>query len=355
MTRLSDLVKGGGEGSPRRGAGTGASPRLADLIRKPGTPGPPGPEGAPQEDGVFEGGRAATSQEVSGLVPADEVFRRAVDLVQEIHGAVRAHASVPIATAEEAVERLLGSLMASDALLVPFFSGAGSTPNLSRGAVNRCTLSLKMGLDLSYGAEPLRKLGLAAFLCDVGMARPPAQVLGNRSQLSSNDRAILETHHLEGAKLLRALEPQYRWLAEVVENRYAKTEGARLPETETEDYAAIIRLADLYDSLLYDRLRPRPGSLEALKEILKQERATTPDRILKALVRAMSAFPVGSLVRLNTGEMGRVVARNKELPLRPVVEVLVRRGKRLEDPMVIDLSQNPLHHIQDSIAEGTLP
>lgn len=52
--------------------------------------------------------------------------------------------------------------------------------------------------------------------------------------------------------------------------------------------------------------------------------------------------------------MGRVVKRNKGFPLRPVVQVLARRGKRLEEPLVIDLRESPLHYIQDSVVEEDL-
>lgn len=56
----------------------------------------------------------------------------------------------------------------------------------------------------------------------------------------------------------------------------------------------------------------------------------------------------------NTGEISRVVKKNNGLPLRPVVEVLVRRGKWLEEPVVIDLRESLLHHIEDLVAEEAL-
>ncbi|MBI4561923.1 MAG: hypothetical protein HY724_07735 [Candidatus Rokubacteria bacterium] len=52
--------------------------------------------------------------------------------------------------------------------------------------------------------------------------------------------------------------------------------------------------------------------------------------------------------------VGRVVKRNKGFPLRPVVQVLARRGKWLEEPLVIDLRESPLHYIQDSVVEEDL-
>ncbi len=84
-------------------------------------------------------------------------------------------------------------------------------------------------------------------------------------------------------------------------------------------------------------------------------RTAFPDRILKALIQALTPYPMGSMVRLNTGEIGRVVRKNKDYPLRPVVEVLDRGGKRLEEPVAIDLGQSPLVNIQESLAEEPLP
>lgn len=358
MAGLRDIVNGNGHGLvSSRGTKTG-SRRLSDLVRRQAEPASP----------VHDRSTVGSPSKGSGVTPhdagpqlkdleaANQVLQRAVDIVEGIFEAVRNSAPFAISNAGTMMELLVQNLEAGDALLVPFFSEGGPSPSPAQEAVNVCILSVKIGMELGYGPEELRQLGLAALLCDVGMARVPPQILGKRGPLTSDERALLEMHQREGAKLLQTLEPEYSWLAEVVERRYEKTEGPRQPGNKMEEYAAIIRLADIYESLVHHRpFRQRIGPLEALGEILQQERATFSDRILKALIQALSTFPVGSLVRLNTGEIGQVVAKNKDFPLRPVVEVLARGGKRLEKPVVIDLRQSPLHHIEDSVADEALP
>ncbi len=371
--RLRDLVKGGGRGAAPPREVTGASRKLSDLVRKPGAPAPPVPDSAPAEaappaapglppeeapsapTAATGTGRKEASPPQEGEA-AQQVLSRAADIVEEILQAVRSQAPFSISNAGGAVEILLQSLEASDALLALFFSAGSPSPSPAQEAVNVSILSVKIGLELGYPPEELRKLGLAALLCDVGIARVPPQILGKQDSLTPDERAVLENHQREGAKVLQKLGPESSWLAAVVETRYAKTEGPRHPENRIEEFAAIIRLADIYESLVHHRpFRQRVGPLEALKQILQRDRRTFPDRILKTLLRVLINFPVGSLVRLSTGEIGRVVAKNKDLPLRPVVEVLVRRGRRLEAPIVIDLSQSPLHHIQDAVVEEALP
>jgi HD-GYP domain-containing protein (c-di-GMP phosphodiesterase class II) len=277
--------------------------------------------------------------------------------VERIHQAVAVRSEVPfsIDQAEEAVDILLKSLETSDALLMAFFRGTDPDQNQARKAVNVTILALKLGLELGYESEQLRELGLGGLLCDIGTTLVPARVLGSPDPLTASERTSLRTHQLDGAKLLEKLAPQYRWLGEVISRRYGRDDGAYGTESRADEYAAIIHLADMYRSLVHPRPpRGRIGPLDALKEILRRHRALFPDRILKALIRAMSTFPVGSLVRLNTGEIGRVVARNKGYPLRPVVEILVRRAKRLGEPSRLDLAQSPLLYIKESVVDEGL-
>lgn len=304
---------------------------------------------------IPQGLPGATEGPLRDLHAADHLIRRAVDVLERILHAVRVNGSFSISDAEEAAKNLLLSIEASDALLVAFFSAGTSSVNLAREAVNVCILSGKMGMELSYVPEKLRRVALAGFLSDVGLARVPAEILGKPGALTPDERAVVENHQRECAKLFQARGPEYTWLAEVFERRYKRTTGPRGPDTELDEYAAIIRLADIYESLVHHRpFRQRLATLEALGEILRRDRPSFSDRILRVLIRILSTFPVGSLVRLNTGDIARVAVKNKDFPFRPVVEVLVRHGERLREPVVIDLSQSPLHHIQDAVTEEAL-
>jgi hypothetical protein len=352
-----------------------ASPRLSDLVRKSADPSqkaeatppprPPKPSDAARkrkhraatppvqssvdsEDVRLE--RAALApQEASieratierkgisdrphpkGLNAPDQVLDKATGIVREILRAVKAQAPFSISSAEEAAEFLLQNLQAG----------------------------VKFGLELGYTKEELRQLSLAALLHDVGMARLPEGLVEKNGPLNPGERASLARHSDEGAQIITGLGSEFTWLAEVIFQIHERVDGTGYPKalkgTEIHEYAQIVGLADVYESLVHHRpFRRRLSPLEALKEILSRERTAFPDRVLKALIQALSPYPVGSLVRLNTGEIGRVVAKDKDRPLRPVVEVLVRGGKRLEESMVTDLSQSPLLNIQDSLAEEAL-
>lgn len=238
------------------------------------------------------------------------MYHDAVDRVGDIHRAVRAGAPISMAEAEGTVDLLLQALATDDAPVELLFRSRGRPSTPARTAVNLCILAAKMGEELGYGRAQLRELGLAALLWNIGVVRAPDDIAGP---------AVVERYRREG------------------------------------EYADVIRLAESYEERVNGAPGERQAPAEALKGILQRERSRYPDRILKALVRGISMFPVGGLVRLTTGDIGRVVARNRDFPLRPVVEVLVRRGSPPPTPVVIDLIQNPLVHVRESLVEEALP
>lgn len=178
---------------------------------------------------IPQGLPGATEGPLRDLHAADHLIRRAVDVLERILHAVRVNGSFSISDAEEAAKNLLLSIEASDALLVAFFSAGTSSVNLAREAVNVCILSGKMGMELSYVPEKLRRVALAGFLSDVGLARVPAEILGKPGALTPDERAVVENHQRECAKLFQARGPEYTWLAEVFERRYKRTTWTARP------------------------------------------------------------------------------------------------------------------------------
>jgi hypothetical protein len=60
------------------------------------------------------------------------------------------------------------------------------------------------------------------------------------------------------------------------------------------------------------------------------------------------------VVRLNTEEIGRVVAVNRNHPLRPRVQIMTdSKGQRLPSAKTVDLSESPFLYITGPVTEGS--
>jgi len=283
-----------------------------------------------------------TAEDAAGADPSNDlrtsrdVFQRAVAVTDRVLRALRARTSFSITVLEAPVEALLESLLRSDALLLPFFKPGEGAADSAETVVNVGVLSMKIGALLGYAHDALRELGLVALVHQAG-AR----------QTSGND-----------VQLVQGLTARYAAVAAALAYLRERTSRNGAPDVVNaadREPALIVGLASIVEGLVRRRpARSGGGHSEIIKEVLERERGAYPDNVLKAAIRILASLPVGALVRLNTGEICRVVAKKDGFPLRPILAVLARQHKRVTEPAVIDLSQHPFLRIQGFVTEAML-
>ena len=119
--------------------------------------------------------------------------------------------------------------------------------------------------------------------------------------------------------------------------------------------AKIIGLADTYAALIHPRpYRSKFHPHEAVREIVRSKNEGFPTHLVKALLAEISVFPPRTVVKLNTGEVGRVIAVNRNHPLRPKIEIFAdAKGNRLSTSKKLDLSEAPFIYITGPLQEAT--
>jgi len=358
IVRLIDLIRspdpGGerpGEGAPPSSpAGTAASgspPDNGSGRALPGgaLPGPIAARPAPDPAGERPGGNPGP-QGGPGLL--GEV-RPALDRFLE---AARANRPLPLASLEPLASRLVDGLAAGDDLAMGALGAGEGQGSFATHCVHVAVFAVRIaaGMDLPRTEQP--KVALAALVHDVGMVRFPPDFAQVERSFTAREREELKRHPDESYKILSTLGPAYKWLADVAHQEHERDDGSGYPRGLSGDQivetARIVGLADIYESLTH----PRPHRkavipFDAVRQILATERRGFSERVLKGLITGLSAFPVGSLVRLNTREVARVVTSNPAFALRPVLEVLFdAAGDRVQGRR-IDLAKNGLQYIVD--------
>ena len=77
--------------------------------------------------------------------------------------------------------------------------------------------------------------------------------------------------------------------------------------------------------------------------------------IMKALLRVSSIYPEGTFVRISSGEICKVVATNKDKPMRPIVALIYDNSmKRIAGSRILDLSKQMLLHVEKCIDPSNL-
>jgi len=240
----------------------------------------------------------------------------------------------------------------NDQLLVHAMSGPAGPP-LITNLVNVSILATKVGAGLGYYGKELERLTLSGLVHDIGLFAVPQSVITKSGRLTHDERTLIEQHPELGYEAIRKADPKYDWLAQVVRQVHERWNGQGYPNKlkgrQISEFAQIIGVVDVFDALVSPRgYRRRFFPHEAVRELIVAERMAFPREVVKALVEQLSAYPLGTSVRLTTGEVGSVMRINTRYPLRPTVWI-EGDAARGQEGRQLDLSLTPLVSIIETL------
>lgn len=286
-------------------------------------------------------------------------YRQAEEIVAKLAAAVQRQDAVDLADVTHLADAIVASLQASDQLVVEALSSP-SGPPLVTNLINVGILATKVGIGLGYYGGELHRLALAGLLHDIGIFAVPQHLLTKTGRLTSEERTLIEQHPRLGSEVIKRAGPDYAWLAEVVLQAHERGKGQgyplRLKGREINELAQIIGLVDIFDALVSPRpYRRRMLPHEAVRELLTTERTAFPREIMKALVEQLSVYPLGTRVRVSSGEEGVVVRITARYPSRPVLRVLdPENAPDSGPPHLLDLSLLPHVSVVDTVEPPAL-
>jgi putative nucleotidyltransferase with HDIG domain len=219
-------------------------------------------------------------------------------------------------------------------------------------SVNVCLLALKLGKALNMSKSELTELGTGAFLHDIGMSTIPQDILNKPDNLNDKEMNVIKNHPLKGCELLKNTKEEVaESISCIIAQHHEKINGKGYPQGLSEKhihkFAKIIRLVDSYVAMIHSRQWREPFlPVEAIKQILDNEKDAYEHSLIKLLLKEVSIYPVGGCIVLNTQEIGKVVKVDYRAPMRPIVEIMFDPdGFRLEKTKFINLADRPLLYI----------
>jgi len=209
--------------------------------------------------------------------------------------------------------------------------------------VNVSILTMGQARGLGIDGPLLREFGLAALMHDIGKVRTPIEILNKPDRLDDAEFAIMKRHVLDGAEILRQT-PDVPTLAPVVAfEHHLRIDGSGYPAGVTRASlnvgTMLCSIADVYDAMRSQRNYQQAFPTDRILEVLKRNDGKHFDQhLVRRFVQLIGIYPAGTIVRLDTGEVGVVQRVYAPDPYRPHVRVLIgREGARLELPYDINL------------------
>ena len=211
------------------------------------------------------------------------------------------------------------------------------------------------GRFLELAREELELLGLVGLLQDVGKTRLPASIMEKNTTLTPEEAEIFKRHVQLGAEILKATPGIPPRLLDLAILHHERQDGTGYPRGLKGDqiglYGSIAAIADTFDSLTAQR--PKGGEplspSAALSYLYKERGAGYHPDLVEQFIQCVGVFPVGSVVELNSGEIGLVITQNLVRRLKPrVMIVLDAKGATMRPHKILDLDRDPKYTKEDA-------
>ena len=191
--------------------------------------------------------------------------------------------------------------------------------------------ALTIGLQINMPVSNLIELGVASLVHEIGQIRLPPQLYLTDRMLSPQEMAKLMTHTVLSYNILKDNNFPLSIQLGVLEH-HERENGRGYPRhldgTKTSLYGKILAVACSFEAISAPRrYKAAKSTYEAMIEMLSNKDKQYNDIVIKALVQALSLFPIGAYVYLSNGKIAQVTEANNSDPRTPIVQILGEKNE----------------------------
>lgn len=200
---------------------------------------------------------------------------------------------------------------------------------------------------LGLSAKVIEELGVAGLMQDIGKTDIPAEILNKPGNLTDQEYKLIQSHVASSLEMLVGQEVFPNHVLEIVASHHERADGSgyprRLKGERISFHGELAGLVDTYCAMTRDRAYGTAiSSQKALESLIRMRGTKFREPIVDQFIQCIGLYPIGSLVELNTGEVGVVIQQNQVRRLKPRLMILLGPDKSIErNPITLDLMMAP--------------
>lgn len=207
---------------------------------------------------------------------------------------------------------------------------------------------------MGCGRSDLQDIGLGAFLHDLGKIMIPISILNKNARLLPEEYDEIKKHPYYGYDMLKNEFMSNGTSGIIAYEHHERVDGSGYPNgLKSEDihqFSKIVAVADVYDALVSDRPYRKAFQPHQVLEIFESQSGGFDSTCLQLFFRHVAAYPVGTIVGLNTGLIGVVVFNQVGFTTRPRVRIIGTKEYDTVSAYEIDL-KDKLDIVVDRVYE----
>ena len=192
-------------------------------------------------------------------------------------------------------------------------------------SVSVCALMVALSRQIGLGEEETRQAGVAGMLHDIGKMAIPLDILNKPGSLTDNEFAVVRRHPEQGFAMLSECKGLGEVPLDVCLHHHEKMDGSGYPKglsgEQITRMARMGAICDVYDAITSTRAYKQAWDPSASIQRMSQWKGSFDPELFQSFVRCIGIYPVGTLVKLESGKMGVVIDQNPRSLVKPRVKV----------------------------------
>ncbi len=273
-----------------------------------------------------------------------ELYSTSVNKLSAIFDEVKEGRKIEHDRIDSIVQDLIAAVEEDEKSVVQLVLLGGETQKtLSDNSIKGAILSTIIGKNMKMLSFRLIQLATGVLLHDIGMLKVPEEIQTKKGKLTPEEIKQVRSHPVVGYTIVIKELRYPEEVAAIALLHQERWDGTGYPRRLKGDDiplgARIAAVSDAFVAMVNKRsYRDQMIGYRAMKAILGDNGRHFDPKVLKALLASMGIYPVGSLVQLNNGGIGRVIETHSMSPLRPKIQLIIDEyGDKLVGEMIVDL------------------
>ncbi len=261
------------------------------------------------------------------LGKAHSILKEANGIVHNILEDVRLGKQIETEQANGIVDTMTASILRNQDALIYLSRIKSADEYTYLHSISVSVLMIAFARHQGLDAATIKHIGVGALLHDIGKMLVPSEILNKPAKLSDDEFAIMKSHVERGVDVLKQESDISTVAIDVVAQHHERVDGSGYPaglsREQMSPYGRMASIVDVYDALSSDRVYHKAlEPTDVLRKIMEWSQHHFDEKLAMSFVRCIGIYPVGSLVRLQSGLLGIVTQRNPDNALQPKIRIM---------------------------------